>query len=101
MGNYIDFFHTVAAEASYLQYCIMEPYINEVITVTRDCIHFLIFCSHFIMSGFVACLFHLCLLLSFICIELSSNEASFVIVVTIIKNTLKGMFMMAKTRKDL
>lgn len=31
MGNYRRFLSTVAAEASYLQYCIIEPYIDEVI----------------------------------------------------------------------
>nr|AFK36854.1 unknown [Medicago truncatula] len=40
MGNYIDFFHTVAAEAPYLQYCIMEPYINEVRSLALSYINF-------------------------------------------------------------
>lgn len=31
MGNYRRFLFTAAAEASYLQYCIIEPYIDEVI----------------------------------------------------------------------
>ncbi|EOY19520.1 SAC3/GANP/Nin1/mts3/eIF-3 p25 family isoform 5 [Theobroma cacao] len=30
MGNYRSFLCTVSAEASYLQYCIIEPYVNEV-----------------------------------------------------------------------
>ncbi|KAG6787802.1 hypothetical protein POTOM_003847 [Populus tomentosa] len=30
MGNYMRFFSTISAEASYLQYCILEPYINKV-----------------------------------------------------------------------
>ena len=82
MGNYIDFFHTVAAEASYLQYCIMEPYINEVITVTRDCILFLILCSYFFHVWLCCMPISLVPVLSFMCIVLSSNEASFVIVVS-------------------
>lgn len=36
LGNYKDFFCTAAAQASYLQFCIMMPYINEVITITRE-----------------------------------------------------------------
>lgn len=31
MGNYRRFLFTAAAEASYLQYCIIEPYVDEVI----------------------------------------------------------------------
>ncbi|XP_004514308.1 SAC3 family protein C isoform X1 [Cicer arietinum] len=38
--NYIDFFRTAAAQASYLQYCIMEPYINEVRSLALSCINF-------------------------------------------------------------
>ncbi|CAN1121337.1 SAC3 family protein C [Linum perenne] len=30
LGNYKHFLSSIAAEASYLQYCILEPYINEV-----------------------------------------------------------------------
>lgn len=30
MGNFKRFLSTVAAEASYLQYCIIEPYVDEV-----------------------------------------------------------------------
>jgi hypothetical protein len=30
MGNYMRFFSTISAEASYLQYCILERYINKV-----------------------------------------------------------------------
>jgi hypothetical protein len=33
MGNFKRFLSTVAAEASYLQYCIIEPYVDEV----NDC----------------------------------------------------------------
>ena len=33
LGNYKDFFCTAAAQALYLQFCIMMPYINEVIAV--------------------------------------------------------------------
>ncbi|KAL5061936.1 hypothetical protein RYX36_023673 [Vicia faba] len=40
MGNYMDFFRTVAAGASYLQYCIMEPYINEVRSLALSYINF-------------------------------------------------------------
>ncbi|KAG9454782.1 hypothetical protein H6P81_007686 [Aristolochia fimbriata] len=30
IGNYVRFFRTIAAEASNLQFCLIEPYINEV-----------------------------------------------------------------------
>ncbi|OIV99078.1 hypothetical protein TanjilG_32337 [Lupinus angustifolius] len=40
LGNYKDFFCTAAAQASYLQYCIMEPYINEVRALALSCINF-------------------------------------------------------------
>ncbi|XP_061346019.1 SAC3 family protein C isoform X2 [Gastrolobium bilobum] len=40
LGNYKDFFNTAAAQASYLQYCIMEPYINEVRALALSCINF-------------------------------------------------------------
>ncbi|KAK2354251.1 SAC3/GANP/Nin1/mts3/eIF-3 p25 family [Trifolium repens] len=40
LGNYINFFRTVAADASYLQYCIMEPYINEVRSLALSYINF-------------------------------------------------------------
>ncbi|XP_022765681.1 SAC3 family protein C isoform X2 [Durio zibethinus] len=30
MGNYRSFLCTVSAEASYLQYCVIEPYVNEI-----------------------------------------------------------------------
>jgi len=36
LGNYKDFFCTAAAQASYLQFCIMMPYINQVISITRE-----------------------------------------------------------------
>ncbi|GAY54217.1 hypothetical protein CUMW_155010 [Citrus unshiu] len=39
MGNYRRFLSTVAAEASYLQYCIIEPYIDEVRSLALCCIH--------------------------------------------------------------
>ena len=53
LGNYKDFFCTAAAQASYLQFCIMMPYINEVITVTRDCVIFLTFYNLFIWAFFL------------------------------------------------
>jgi hypothetical protein len=97
LGNYINFFRTVAADASYLQYCIMEPYINEVITVTIDCILFLISClliffGYLYYACLVGCMLHLAFYLFFfynlfICIVLSSNETSFVITIAIIKNS--------------
>nr|DAD43022.1 TPA_asm: hypothetical protein HUJ06_001252 [Nelumbo nucifera] len=31
VGNYKCFFSTIASEASYLQFCLMEPFINEVV----------------------------------------------------------------------
>lgn len=34
MGNYKHFLGTIAAEASHLQYCIIEPYIDEVFNQT-------------------------------------------------------------------
>ncbi|KAK7256933.1 hypothetical protein RIF29_30541 [Crotalaria pallida] len=40
LGNYKDFFCTTAAQASYLQYCIMEPYINDVRALALSCINF-------------------------------------------------------------
>ncbi|CAL0328793.1 unnamed protein product [Lupinus luteus] len=40
LGNYKDFFCTAAAQASYLQYCVMEPYINEVRALALACINF-------------------------------------------------------------
>ncbi|KAE9620862.1 hypothetical protein Lalb_Chr01g0007531 [Lupinus albus] len=40
LGNYKDFFCTAATQASYLQYCIMEPYINEVRALALSCINF-------------------------------------------------------------
>lgn len=43
LGNYKDFLSTTAAQASYLQFCIMMPYINEVITITRYCVILLTF----------------------------------------------------------
>ncbi|KAH1217397.1 SAC3 family protein C [Glycine max] len=39
-GNYKDFFCTAAAQASYLQFCIMMPYINEVRVLALSCINF-------------------------------------------------------------
>ncbi|CAK7336408.1 unnamed protein product [Dovyalis caffra] len=39
MGNYKRFFSTISAEASYLQYCILEPYINEVRALSLSCIN--------------------------------------------------------------
>lgn len=30
LGNYKRFIHTIEAEASYLQYCVVEPFINEI-----------------------------------------------------------------------
>ncbi|KAK7317394.1 hypothetical protein RJT34_01571 [Clitoria ternatea] len=40
LGNYKDFFCTLATQASYLQFCIMEPYINEVRALALSCINF-------------------------------------------------------------
>ncbi|XP_027354120.1 SAC3 family protein C isoform X4 [Abrus precatorius] len=40
LGNYKDFFCTAAAQASYLQFCIMEPFINEVRALAVSCINF-------------------------------------------------------------
>ncbi|KAM1175932.1 SAC3 family protein C [Malus sylvestris] len=39
MGNYKCFLSTIAAEASYLQYCILEPYINQVRALAVLCIN--------------------------------------------------------------
>lgn len=39
MGNYTRFLFTTAAEASYLQYCIIEPYIDEVRSLALCCIN--------------------------------------------------------------
>ncbi|KAM7262433.1 hypothetical protein ACFE04_000116 [Oxalis oulophora] len=39
MGNYKNFFNTTAAEASLLQYYIIEPYINEVRALAVACIN--------------------------------------------------------------
>ncbi|KAM5551281.1 SAC3 family protein C [Rosa sericea] len=39
MGNYKRFLSTVAAEASYLQYCIIEPYVDEVRVLAVSCIN--------------------------------------------------------------
>ncbi|KAB1226452.1 Germinal-center associated nuclear protein [Morella rubra] len=38
IGNYRRFLLATAAEASYLQYCIIEPYINEVRALALSCI---------------------------------------------------------------
>ncbi|KAK7405643.1 hypothetical protein VNO78_07204 [Psophocarpus tetragonolobus] len=40
VGNYKDFFSTTAAQASYLQFCTMSPYINEVRALALSCINF-------------------------------------------------------------
>ncbi|CAJ1977960.1 unnamed protein product [Sphenostylis stenocarpa] len=40
LGNYKDFFRTAAAQASYLQFCIMMPFINEVRALALSCINF-------------------------------------------------------------
>ncbi|KAK8592047.1 hypothetical protein V6N13_062635 [Hibiscus sabdariffa] len=37
MGNYKRFLYTVSSEASYLQYCIIEPYVNEELDVESLC----------------------------------------------------------------
>lgn len=63
LGNYKDFFCTAAAQATYLQYCIMEPYINEVISITIDFFFFrpkiaVLVC---LAIYFVADLLHACL----------------------------------------
>ncbi|KAJ4720482.1 SAC3 family protein 2 [Melia azedarach] len=39
MGNYRQFLSTTAAEASYLQFCIIEPYIHEVRSLALCCIN--------------------------------------------------------------
>ncbi|KAL9448049.1 hypothetical protein AB3S75_015507 [Citrus x aurantiifolia] len=39
MGNYRRFLFTAAAEASYLQYCIIEPYVDEVRSLALCCIN--------------------------------------------------------------
>ncbi|PON86791.1 SAC3/GANP/THP [Trema orientale] len=39
IGNYKRFLYAIAAEASYLQYCIIEPYINEVRALALSCIN--------------------------------------------------------------
>ncbi|KAJ9685228.1 hypothetical protein PVL29_017307 [Vitis rotundifolia] len=40
MGNYKRFLCTTATEASYLQYYIIEPYINEVRALTLSCVNY-------------------------------------------------------------
>ncbi|XP_054813414.1 SAC3 family protein C-like isoform X2 [Prosopis cineraria] len=40
IGNYKHFLCTTAAQVSYLQYCIVEPYINEVRVLALACINF-------------------------------------------------------------
>ncbi|KAF7836277.1 SAC3 family protein C isoform X1 [Senna tora] len=40
IGNYKQFLCTTAAQVSYLQYCLMEPYINEVRALALACINF-------------------------------------------------------------
>ncbi|KAL8028721.1 hypothetical protein ABFX02_14G179100 [Erythranthe guttata] len=40
MGNYKRFIHTTENEASFLQYCIIEPYINEVRILALSCISY-------------------------------------------------------------
>ncbi|KAL2326242.1 hypothetical protein Fmac_025300 [Flemingia macrophylla] len=40
LGNYKDFFCTAAAQASYLQFCVLMPYINEVRAMALSCINF-------------------------------------------------------------
>ncbi|KAL7083788.1 hypothetical protein ACP275_14G184100 [Erythranthe tilingii] len=40
MGNYKRFIHTMENEASFLQYCIIEPYINEVRILALSCISY-------------------------------------------------------------
>ncbi|KAI8546042.1 hypothetical protein RHMOL_Rhmol07G0085100 [Rhododendron molle] len=39
-GNYKRFIHITATEASYLQYCMVEPYINEVRALAVSCINY-------------------------------------------------------------
>lgn len=39
MGNYKQFFCTTAAEASYMQFCIIEAYINEVRVLAVSCVN--------------------------------------------------------------
>lgn len=39
-GNYKRFIHIIAAEASYLQYCMVEPFINEVRALALSCINY-------------------------------------------------------------
>ncbi|CAI0421197.1 unnamed protein product [Linum tenue] len=39
LGNYKHFLSTIAAEASYLQYCILEPYVNQVRMFALSCIN--------------------------------------------------------------
>ncbi|WCJ39245.1 SAC3 family protein C [Euphorbia peplus] len=39
IGNYKRFFDTIAAEASFLQYCIIEPHVNEVRAKSLSCIN--------------------------------------------------------------
>ncbi|XP_028123858.1 SAC3 family protein C isoform X3 [Camellia sinensis] len=39
-GNYKRFICTTAAEASYLQYCIIEPYINKIRVLAVSCVNF-------------------------------------------------------------
>lgn len=39
MGNYKQFFCTIADEASYMQFCIIEPYINEVRVLAVSCVN--------------------------------------------------------------
>ncbi|XP_043690605.1 SAC3 family protein C isoform X3 [Telopea speciosissima] len=40
LGNYYCFFNTIAAESSYLQYCLMEPCINELRILVVSCINY-------------------------------------------------------------
>ncbi|KAM7476842.1 hypothetical protein LguiB_024085 [Lonicera macranthoides] len=40
LGNYKRFMSTIEAEASYLQYCIIEPYIIEVRTLALCCVNY-------------------------------------------------------------
>ncbi|KAL2511698.1 SAC3/GANP/Nin1/mts3/eIF-3 p25 family [Abeliophyllum distichum] len=40
LGNYKQFIYTTEAEASYLQYCIIEPYISEVRALALYCVNY-------------------------------------------------------------
>lgn len=40
LGFYKNFIHTTESEASYLQYCIIEPSINEVRTLAISCVNY-------------------------------------------------------------